>query len=679
MPEYLAPGVYVEEVPGGPPPIEGVSTSTVGAVGMAVRGPTDGLPKLVTSFSEFQRIFGGYLPDTLGDNRFLAYAVQGFFENGGQRIYIKRVPGNGAQVASSETAGAGGAMTTTLVGGLVTRLRRDALKDATKAELATVRGIINGTQLTLTQVKNGVTTTQTVTVTKYTAGSSTVEWAAGQKLTSAYDARYTTVATDIADPGTKVVVKAADEGDWGNQLAVTISHTSRARAELDDLVESAPGSGDFDTLTLSTSANFYAGAVIEIDRGTQKAWGKVTQVDGNSIRIATPLAAANDLDPDAGFAKTIVTTCEFRLTASYGGVTEDYPTLTLNDTTPFYYMNAVNQRSSLIRVAGGADNAREDPFTMPSAPNGLSVVLTKGANGTAPTDDAYVGVDNGPGQRTGLRALEDIDQVSIVIAPGMNSQTIQNFMIIHCETLKDRFAILDPVAQAGSGLEGIQNQRANFDTKYAALYYPRLIVRDPLSGTEIKIPPSGHMAGIYARTDNERGVHKAPANEVVRGITGLEVTINKGEQDILNPPPYQINVIRDFRARGRGLRVWGARCITSDAEWKYVPVRRLFIFLEESIEDGTQWVVFEPNAEPLWARVRQSVTNFLTTVWRNGALMGATPEEAFFVKCDRTTMTEDDFANGRLIMLIGVAPVRPAEFVIIRIGQKASGAVVEEL
>jgi Phage tail sheath protein FI len=164
---------------------------------------------------------------------------------------------------------------------------------------------------------------------------------------------------------------------------------------------------------------------------------------------------------------------------------------------------------------------------------------------------------------------------------------------------------------------------------------------------------------------------------VIRGILGLELTVNKGEQDILNPK--NINVLRDFRADSRGYRVWGARCMTSDAAWKYVPVRRLFIFLEESIDQGTQWVVFEPNDEPLWARVRQSVTNFLTRVWRDGALMGATPEQAFFVKCDLTTMTQDDIDNGRLIMLIGVAPVKPAEFVIIRIGQKAGGASIDEL
>jgi uncharacterized protein len=176
------------------------------------------------------------------------------------------------------------------------------------------------------------------------------------------------------------------------------------------------------------------------------------------------------------------------------------------------------------------------------------------------------------------------------------------------------------------------------------------------------------VLGLYARVDNDRGVHKAPANEVVRGIRGLARSFSKGEQDILNPYPTHINVIRDFRPNNRGMRVWGARCITSDAEYKYVNVRRLMIFIEDSLDRGLQWVVFEPNAEELWARVRRSISNFLATIWRNGALEGTTVEQAFFVRCDRTTMTRDDRDNGRLVCVVGVAPVRPAEFVIVRIG-----------
>jgi phage tail sheath protein FI len=239
--------------------------------------------------------------------------------------------------------------------------------------------------------------------------------------------------------------------------------------------------------------------------------------------------------------------------------------------------------------------------------------------------------------------------------------------------LRYRFAVLDSPAPPTDTLADVQNQRQQFDTKYAALYYPWLVTPEPFPVNlqkiqDYPIPPSGHMLGVYARTDIERGVHKAPANEVVRGITGLQRSLNKGEQDLLNQFPVNIDVIRDFRINNRGIRVWGARVITSDSDWKYVNVRRLMIFIEKSLDQGLQWVVFEPNAEPLWARVRRSISNFLTVVWRNGALEGTKKEEAFFVKCDRTTMTQADIDSGRLICVIGVAPVKPAEFVIIRIG-----------
>jgi phage tail sheath protein FI len=308
----------------------------------------------------------------------------------------------------------------------------------------------------------------------------------------------------------------------------------------------------------------------------------------------------------------------------------------------------------------------KDLSQFPLAPvNGQWQTLANGDDKQSQlTTDDFVGVDGGSGKRTGIQAFEDIGEISIVIAPGMWSTVIQTALIDHCELLKCRFAILDPPDKLD--MDGIQAFRSPIDTKYAALYYPWVIVRDPSVSQNVAIAPSGHMAGIYARVDDQRGVFKAPANEVIQGIQKLEQDINKREQDILNP--LNINVLRFFPQRGN--RVWGARVLTSDTSWKYVPVRRLFIFVEQSIDQGTQFVVFEPNDEPLWARVRQTITNFLTTVWRSGALQGGKPDEAFFVKCDRTTMTQDDIDNGRLICLIGIAPVKPAEFVIFRIQQK---------
>jgi phage tail sheath protein FI len=296
------------------------------------------------------------------------------------------------------------------------------------------------------------------------------------------------------------------------------------------------------------------------------------------------------------------------------------------------------------------------------------------------TDDIYTGQDDvDPEKRTGLFTFVNVDEISIVSVPGRTSPVIQGALIDFCENNRYCFAVLDgPVPPivwltSNDSLADVQAQRQQFDTKYAALYHPWLLIEDPFPINLAKIsnypvPPSGHVIGVYARTDVERGVHKAPANEVVSGIIGLQRIINKPEQDILNPYPVNINVIRDFRPNERGIRIWGGRVITSDTDWKYVNVRRLLIFIEKSIDRGLQWVVFEPNAEPLWARVRRTISNFLTTVWRNGGLEGTKPEEAFFVKCDRTTMTQTDIDNGKLIAVIGVAPVKPAEFVIIRIG-----------
>jgi phage tail sheath protein FI len=349
-----------------------------------------------------------------------------------------------------------------------------------------------------------------------------------------------------------------------------------------------------------------------------------------------------------------------------GSVTETFSNLRLNGDSPSSVAATLASRSRLVRatVVGRIDN----PALFPTPATGSALPLADGSDGLDELSVAdFVGTDGGSGKRTGIVALEDIDEVAICAVPGVWSGTVESALITHCEQLKDRFAILDP--QDDLDIEGIQAFRAPIDTRYAALYYPWLVVNDPSTSQFVEVPPSGHLAGIYARTDTERGVHKAPANTVIRGIRltdGIAQDVTKRHQDLLNP--RGINALRFFP--GLGQRVWGARTLSSDTSWKYINVRRLFLFLEESIDEGTQWVVFEPNDEPLWALVRQTVSNFLATVWRTGALAGTTADEAFFVHCDRSTMTDDDIANGRLICVIGVAPVFPAEFVIFRIQQK---------
>jgi phage tail sheath protein FI len=291
-------------------------------------------------------------------------------------------------------------------------------------------------------------------------------------------------------------------------------------------------------------------------------------------------------------------------------------------------------------------------------------------------------------ERTGVGGFEAVDEITMICAPDVMAayqagqlskdqvKAVQLAMLAHCETMKDRFAILDPLpGLSPQAVKEWRMEEAGYDSKYGALYYPWIEIVDPArDGDVAAVPPSGHMAGIYARNDTERGVHKAPANEVVRGAIGLATQVTKSEQDILNP--QGINCIRAFP--GRGIRVWGARTLSSDAAWRYVNVRRLFNFVEESIEVGTQWVVFEPNDVDLWERVKRDITAFLTRVWRDGALFGATPAEAFYVKCDEELNPVEVRDAGQLIVEIGLAPVKPAEFVIFRISQWAGGAEVSE-
>jgi hypothetical protein len=303
---------------------------------------------------------------------------------------------------------------------------------------------------------------------------------------------------------------------------------------------------------------------------------------------------------------------------------------------------------------------------------------------TRVSPDDYVGSS---ADRTGFAGLEAIDEVTMLSVPDLMSvyeqgtidlegvQAVQLAMIAHCELMGDRVAILD--APPGLNAQQIKEWRvdkAGYDSKYAALYWPWVKVFDPLSGKAKFVPPAGHMAGIWARSDDERGVHKAPANEVVRGAIALEIQITKSEHDQLNPSG--INVIRSFP--GRGIRVWGARTLSSDPAWRYLNVRRLFNYVEESILEGTHWVVFEPNDLDLWQRVKRTVNSFLLGVWRSGALFGASPGEAFYVKCDAETNPPDVVDRGQLVVEIGIAPVKPAEFVIFRIAQFSGGAALSE-
>jgi phage tail sheath protein FI len=370
----------------------------------------------------------------------------------------------------------------------------------------------------------------------------------------------------------------------------------------------------------------------------------------------------------------------FKLVVSRGGKVEE----TFDNVTTKRGANnvvtIVRTRSKLVRIEEVATGGAL------SVPEAGKVQL---AGGTAVTTvrvtaDDYVGSS---ADRTGFGGLEAVDEVTMLSVPDLMSvyqkgiidleavQAVQLAMIAHCELMGDRVAILD--APPGLNAQQVKEWRvdkAGYDSKYASLYWPWIKVFDPAQGQAVLVPPSGHMAGIWARNDDTRGVHKAPANEVIRGAITLELQITKGEHDQLNP--VGVNCIRAFP--GRGIRVWGARTLSSDPEWRYLNVRRLFNFVEESILEGTQWVVFEPNDQRLWDSVKRTINAFLRRVWRDGALFGATAAEAFFVKCDAENNTQDTIDVGQLIIDIGIAPVKPAEFVIFRISQFAGCASLSE-
>jgi len=547
MPEYLSPGVYVEEIEMGAKSIEGVSTSTAGFLGKTERGPIK--PLLITSFPEYERIYGGFLNDS-----YLTYAVDGFFRNGGKRCYVARIIGKRSTVASLSLNGS------------------SASKD--------------------------------------------------------------------------IVVQSKGHGDWGNNIFVKIS----------------PASLDKRDRTLFKMEIKYF----------KKSTSRVTDT-------------------------------------KQGDIEETYDNLSPNQKSDDHYTRAVNSASQLVNLIPISSSRPRDTDWQPlsdGTDDGIASNTTVTSASSKPSEDSkkdkkedkvvvrstkdweisstdYDGYefkidDPLTGElveiiRTGLLGFEYVTDISIINAPDENKvSSLRGSIVAHCEKMKDRFAIIQC---SRNDATNIGDLFPDLDSKYAGLYMPWINVSDPLTNAQKLIPSGGHIAGIYARSDIERGVHKAPANETVRGVTSLQVQINKGQQDVLNPKG--INVIRSFP--GRGSILWGARTVSTDPNWKYVNVRRLFIFLEKSIERSTQWVVFEPNNERLWSRVKATLVGFLTDIWRSGALMGTTAEEAFFVKCDRTTMTQNDIDNGRLIVVIGVAPTKPAEFVIFRIAQTKSGSAVEEI
>jgi Bacteriophage tail sheath protein len=756
MPEYLHPGVYVEEIDAGPKPIEGVSTSTAGAVGVTERGPTDGKPLLCTSFADFERTFGSFLPvpdppllnrwnlDAVEGGRWWQFplSVKGFFDNGGQRLYVKRV-----FARPDPVAGTGAVASAAALGqGLVAAIAEDADASAQVIRLQHTIGIAVGATFDIFTSGTMALVANPFTVQEFdaTGGRVTLDKALGGDVRAGRD--LAVIAPRSADPvpAAEVTLRivAKSLGAWGDGVSVRVrpmvgatltvhadpitggapatAHlaadvTDSATLEVDSTAGFANGdharilgreftltvddgthftvdppvgatqtwhpgtsitrmrpAGNGLSMFLGNAASLYDHAVVEFDNGTAKE--TVVVEDGGVVgNVVTFTAALANAYFEGHKARVIEMEIATRYQQPDGHVVaqEIFQNLRLHDDhSTSFVETSIRLQSALIDVvtvppAAGGGYSETDLTTFPTSPAAEWVDLTDGDDALDDlTVDDFVGTDGGSGHRTGIEALEDIEDISLAAAPGMWSQTVESALIRHCEQLRYRFAVVDP--RDGLSIQGVRDFRDAIDTKYAALYYPWIEVRDPSVRRNVVVAPSLHMLGLYARVDVERGVHKAPANEVIGGITRIAQDVNQREQDMLNPKG--INALRFFP--GRGNRVWGARTLSSDGSWKYVNVRRIFIYVEASIDRGTQWVVFEPNDEPLWARVRATITNFLTTTWRSGMLQGTTPDEAFFVKVDRTTMTQDDIDNGRLICVIGIAPVKPAEFVIFRIQQK---------
>lgn len=627
MPEYLAPGVYVEEIPG-QKSIEGVSTTVTGFIGPTRFGPTEGDPELISSYVEFANIFGGvdqlsFQGNGAQDN-YMANAARAFFDNGGTKLYVVRVFGRSNPLDHNE----GKAFTS--IGSLapLTLRARFPGQAGNMRIVFAVRAspnLLTGT--TGSARANGLLPNDVV----YVSGSGSVASglydiaADGTTLSEAGGASHTISSLDPSQARMfriGISIRVLRNGQFEAEETWTdISPSPLGRNALTALFTATPDSRERQ-LTIPF-------AIEGVASGTTGA-ALIAQIFGNDF-VANTLPAS--LNPPAP-----------------GSLPQRRPTL--------------------------AD--LEVPYT-----------LSHGSDGVLPTPGDYAGQeafrDPGTDQlrpASGLEALADIDEISIVGAPGVThgytggniprvDQIIQE-IITHCQVrMKYRVAVLD--APNNMIISEVQNFRGKFDSTHAALYYPWPKIVDPTDTAgrrEIVVPPSGFAAGVYARSDVAHGVSKAPANEVALGAIDLELLLNKSQQDILNP--LGINCLRFFP--NRGFRIWGARTISSDPEWKYINVRRYFAYVEHSIDKGTQWAVFEKNDDTTWANVQRTVYDFLYNEWRNDALLGAKPEQAFFVRCDRSTMTQNDLDNGRLICLIGIAPIKPAEFVIFRIGQFTADA-----
>ncbi len=652
MPEYLSPGVYVEETSFRTKSIQGVSTSTAGFIGPTRTGPITGEPELLTSFADFERIYGGFadLSFASGETRpnYVAHAVRAFFEEGGRRLYVMRVfnANDGSVTDFGFTNG---------------------IPANHYASVGVLDGGTTGTpELQLIARFPGAAGNMRVRVTLNVGPNIFRAGAASQPHTLSRARNYDVVLARTVDTSTATPTIAAQINSDG-LLVATRDNVSGVWSLTDGTTTQALDAA------FSPPANFDVRVVklnVEVER------------PGDAPLTFQPaeFLGTFGLDPRSSSAltETFARTPPTRFQALTIPVAIDGLAASLDE---------VDTALLLVRqLIGPGTSGIGDMLSAENPTASSSFPLTGGSDGGLPTSAQYAGVEaglvdyqNDPLQapRNGFLAFEDVENISITAAPGYadygtgaNAEqdvfAIQNELINHCEQMQYRVAVLDtPRNYLVSQAINFRNLRSS---THAAMYYPWIRVADPRpsrSGQTLLVPPSGHVAGMYARNDAEDAVFKAPANMVVRTAVDFEQRLNAAQQDVLNP--QGVNAFRFFE--GRGFLLWGARTISDDTEWTYISVRRYFAYLEYSIDRGSQWAVFENNGPELWDRVRRMVENFLFNEWRAGGLLGSKPEDAYFVVCDRSTMTQQDLDQGRLICLVGVAPIKPAEFVIFRIGQ----------
>jgi phage tail sheath protein FI len=640
MPEYLAPGVYPEETSFRNKSIEGVGTTITGFVGPTRYGPTEGEPEVLTSLIEFERTYGDRQQLAFSDvadpmHNFIWHAVRGFFDQGGSKLYHQRIfrprgPGDDGRAHARVPE--------------VSPLDPTAILIEARFPGAAGNRAIRLTLSVGPNVLSGQPGSPRVT----TLLDRDVVWVSDIPTTSppasppARTGRYALARLDTTTGQSRWTFAPIDPNP-ANELI-----------QLDALTPDPDPSRTDEIRVITLTVTAYPAE----EEGISQVWAGLP-LDPQHRRLSSPdsVFALFDRHPEnQALARTLP------LIIVAGHDLEDGI-----DVLGALFRHAPSLPTTLVDLAA-SENDRS-----------IDLALADGNDGARPKADDYTG-DDVPGTTltTGLLALTGIEGISIMAAPGSTfgyegdyrdqAATIMGALIGHAEHMRYRIAVLD--AGDAQTIGQVQDMRGRFDSKYAAFYYPWVRVLDPVTQREIDLPPSGFVAGIYARNDVERAVYKAPANEVVTGAIGFEFLLNKAQQEVLNP--QGVNCFRFFE--GRGYRLWGARTISSDPEWKYVNLRRYFIYLEHSIDRGTQWAVFEPNGERLWANVRGTIEAFLFNEWNGGALLGDKPEKAFFVKCDRSTMTQNDLDNGRLVCLVGVAPLRPAEFVIFRIGQWTADA-----